>query len=106
MTRKRRQRPPDFYRNQTKATARIRRNVEIENTIQSREYRRSKLPRSNSKSGIGQLAIEAEDGYEGQEVFIDIFSFNLYLPDPRKNCGDSAEKAKITKGEAKNRGGG
>jgi hypothetical protein len=67
---------------------------------------RFKFSPSTQKSGIGQLAIETEDGDEDYEGFIAIFSFRLHSSDPRKNFGDSAEKTKIIEGEAKNRGGG
>jgi hypothetical protein len=80
--------------------------VEIENKIRFRECRGSKFSRSSRKSRIGQLAIEAENSDEDYKVFIAILSFNLQLSDSRKNFGDSAEKAKTTEREAKNRGGG
>jgi hypothetical protein len=46
---------------------------------------------------------EAEDGEKDYEGLIVIFSFNLHFSGSRKNFGDSAEKAKVTEGEAKNR---
>jgi hypothetical protein len=54
--------------------------VEIENEILSRECHNSKFSSSSWKSGIGQMAIEAEDG-DDYEVFIMIFSLNLHLYD-------------------------